>query len=45
MKTKKENRLAAGTLKSAPIVVNTTTYNIVREMNFSNCVSPEGGLQ
>ena len=24
-------------------VVTTTIYNIVREMNFSNCVSPEGG--
>jgi len=43
MRTKKECRLTAPTVKSAKIVVYTTIYNIVREMNFSNCVSPEGG--
>ena len=43
MRTKKECRLTAATVKSAKIVAYTTIYNIVREMNFSNRVSLEGG--
>lgn len=45
MRTKKECRLTAATVKSAKIVAYTTIYNIVRKMNFSNCVSPEGGTR
>ena len=45
MKTKKECRLTVATVKSAITVVRTTVYNIVREMNFSNRISPEGGLR
>ena len=45
MRTKKECRPTAATVKSAKIVVSTTTYNIVHEMNFSNRISPEGGLR
>lgn len=45
MRTKKECRLTATTVKSAKIVAYTTIYNIMREMNFSNHVSPMGGLR
>ena len=45
MKTKKECRITAATVKSAITVVRTTVYNIVHEMNFSNRISPEGGLR
>ena len=45
MKIKKECRLPVAAEKSAKIVAYTTIYNIVHEMNFSNCISPEGGLQ
>lgn len=45
MKTKKECRLTAATVKSAITVVRTTVYNIVREINFSNRISLEGGLR
>lgn len=45
MRTKKECRLTVATVKSAITVVRTTVYNIVREMNFSNRISPEGGLR
>lgn len=48
MKTKKECRLTAATVKSAITVVRTTVYNIVRESVFSNQIplksSRLGGL-
>ena len=35
--------VAAGRMTET--VVTTTIYNIVREINFSNRISPEGGLR
>ena len=35
--------VAAGRMTET--VVTTTIYNIVHEMNFSNRISPEGGLR
>lgn len=35
--------VAAG--RMTEIVAYTTIYNIVHEMNFSNCISPVGGLR
>lgn len=43
MLEQKNGHSPAATGRMTETVVSTTIYNIVREMNFSNCVSPEGG--
>lgn len=45
MLEQKNGHSPAATGRMTETVVSTTIYNIVREMNFSNCVSPEGGLR
>lgn len=45
MLKQKNGHSPVGAGRMTETVVSTTTYNIMREMNFSNHVSPMGGLR